>query len=274
MRYYVPLGLLCCVLTLLPVLAADVPKECKTKTAVQVKDNLYDFHYDSWVRAVDKDAWYFGRCVKADNPRQMYVEWPGPTIKGYTSKNDGELKNGVGAKTNQSKTEKSDLFYGAARKKTMGPFLAVDEKPAQIKSLDTMKSFAKMGLAPAPNSAEEEMNAKTIEVEVEFETSAFYNGGRRFISTLSWKNEKFDKDSPVQLKWADGGFVEMALKASSSSEEKYAARDLASLGKEKKGLCLVSTERPVLTHEVVTFLNREGKEIGAMTVAVYKPARK
>jgi len=72
---------------------AGQPK-CVTPTAVPVKDNLFDFRYDSYVKPEGQTRFLFQRAIQSADPKVvMYADWEKTGVRGLTHPEDGCLEN-------------------------------------------------------------------------------------------------------------------------------------------------------------------------------------
>src|SRR5262249_24893928 len=72
-------------------------RDCGTQDKVQVKDAVYDFHYDSWIRPNEDKTFFFGRCILAAKPKKMWVDCKKTGVSGWTNEDDGEARGGLEA---------------------------------------------------------------------------------------------------------------------------------------------------------------------------------
>src|SRR5262249_17506241 len=146
--------------------------------------------YDSWVRPVEDGLRFtFGRCIHAEKPRQMWVDWKKTGIRGYTSPDDGKLQAGVPALTKDSESIATELWFASKPRKTDSNYLA-EKHPKVNVAGGSLKSYARMSLGRAPDERRPNENILTVKVDLEFESSAFSIGGKRYLYTVSWRNRE------------------------------------------------------------------------------------
>jgi hypothetical protein len=245
--------------------------ECLTKAAVGHKDAVYDFKYDSWVRANDDSSRFiFGRCVLAQQPRKMWVEWKNVGVKGYTDPDDGIISAGIQSLTKESVDQKAELWYGGKPKKEDTNVLSPkEEKAAKGGSL---KSYARMNLGKEPSDAQEETGNPTVKVDFEFESTAFSIGKEKWLYTFSWRDRNSSSEKTVKLDWPPSSIVSFAANYSGEPGEKEVVDDRVMLLRDQQqGVRLVAKSPPTYDTVVVTFKDKDKNTIGSTSVSVFRP---